>query len=1031
MASLSDALAIAHQHYQSGRLAEAEQAYRQILAEHPDYTEVWHFLGMTFHQAGRLLDAMACYQRALSFKPDNPFVHNNLGVAHRAQGQFDLAIAHYQQALALKPSYPEVHNNLGNLFRQTGDLEQAIAHYQQAISLAPRYAEAHNNLGMVRQDQGEFEQAIAHYQQALTLKPNNADIHNNLGNALQGLKKFEAAIACYQKALALQPENFTFYNNLGAALQELGQLTKSVQVYRQALTLKPDYVDAHYNLGNTLKDLKKLDECVTCYRQAIALKPDYADAYNNLGLALCEQGKIAESVAAYQQAISLQPDYADAHLNRGLSLLLAGELAQGFEEYEWRWQVKGPNFKSLPAFTQPMWDGSYLNGKTILLHTEQGFGDTIQFIRYAPLIAERGGRVIVECQEALIRLLQTVPEINQVIAKGTPLPEFHVHAPLLSLPHIFGTTLNTIPAQIPYLKAPASDLHLDAPPDRFKVGIVWAGSPDHRSDRDRSCSLNQFVKLLEVPNVQLYSLQKGARTADLTQLPNASTIEDLSPQLKDFADTAAAMMQLDLIITVDTSVGHLAGALGRPVWVLLSFAADWRWMCDRSDSPWYPTLRLFRQPTPGDWDSVLTETIQTLKTKTLRPQSPTPDPQPPASTPQPSAPSLHSIGIGWELSAATGWGIYGTNLTLQLLKTREFKPITLLPPFTSADFNPLHQALLSPLFNEPQRIEQILQQNPGKALKGNFLLLKALGNQFETTPKLERVSGKHNVGVIFFEDTQLSQTALARANSYDLILAGSSWNTEVLKSYGCNPVCMVPQGIDPTIFHPAPRSGVLGDRFVIFSGGKLEYRKGQDIVIKAFRIFHSRHPEALLLTAWHNFWPQTMIELEQAGHVAGLPKVSSDGRLQIQNWLADNGIPTTACMDVGLIPNHLVGQILREADVAVFPNRCEGGTNLAAMESLACGVPTILSANTGHLDLIDENHCYSLKTQGEVKPTQSYSGVAGWGEPDPEELVEALEAIYTNRQEAYQRGINATHFMQDWTWEKQVGRLLEVIKPLL
>ncbi|NJO76237.1 MAG: tetratricopeptide repeat protein, partial [Leptolyngbyaceae cyanobacterium RM1_406_9] len=617
MASLSDALAIAHQHYQSGRLAEAEQAYRQILAQYPDYTEVWHFLGMTFHQGGRLPDAIACYQRALGFKPDNPFIHNNLGVAHRVQGQFDLAIAHYQQALALKPSYPEVHNNLGNLFRQTGDLEQAIAHYQQAITLAPRYAEAHNNLGMVWQDQGKFEQAIACYQKALALQPDNADVHNNLGNALQGQKQFEAAIACYQKALRLQPENFTFYNNLGAALQELGRLTESIQAYRQALTLKPDYADAYYNLGNTLKDLKKLNECVTCYRQAIALKPDYPDAYNNLGLALCEQGKIAESVAAYQQAISLKPDYADAHLNRGLSLLLAGELAPGFEEYEWRWQVKGPNFKSLPAFAQPMWDGSYLNGKTILLHAEQGFGDTIQFIRYAPLVAERGGRVIVECPEALVRLLQTTAGIDQVIPKGAPLPEFHVHAPLLSLPRIFGTTLKTIPAQIPYLKPPASDFRLEALPDRFKVGIVWAGSPDHRSDRDRSCSLDQFAKLLEVPNVQLYSLQKGPRTADLSQLPNASAIQDLSPQLKDFADTAAAMMQLDLIITVDTSVGHLAGALGRPVWVLLSFAADWRWMCDRPDSPWYSTLRLFRQPTPGDWDSVLTQTIQTLKTKTL------------------------------------------------------------------------------------------------------------------------------------------------------------------------------------------------------------------------------------------------------------------------------------------------------------------------------------------------------------------------------------------------------------------------------
>jgi glycosyltransferase involved in cell wall biosynthesis len=367
---------------------------------------------------------------------------------------------------------------------------------------------------------------------------------------------------------------------------------------------------------------------------------------------------------------------------------------------------------------------------------------------------------------------------------------------------------------------------------------------------------------------------------------------------------------------------------------------------------------------------------------------------------------------------------------MQQLKTSQFQPLTLLPPLTSAPFNPLHQALLQPLLKEPQRVAQLLQQNPGKALKGNFLLLKALGNQFETTKTLERVSGKQNVGVIFFEDTQLSQTALARANTYDLIVAGSTWNAEVLKSYGCTHVCTVPQGVDPTIFHPAPRARLFGDRFVIFSGGKLEYRKGQDIVVKAFRIFQSRHPEALLLTAWHNFWPQTMTELTQSGYVTGLPKVSQNGQLQIPEWLVTNGIPATACIDIGLIPNYLVGQILREADAAVFANRGEGGTNLAAMESLACGVPTILSANTGHLDLIDEAHCYSLRTQGTVKPISSYPGVAGWGESDPEELVEALEKIYSDRQEAERRSLNATHFMQNWTWEKQVSRLIEALTGL-
>ncbi len=310
-------------------------------------------------------------------------------------------------------------------------------------------------------------------------------------------------------------------------------------------------------------------------------------------------------------------------------------------------------------------------------------------------------------------------------------------------------------------------------------------------------------------------------------------------------------------------------------------------------------------------------------------------------------------------------------------------------------------------------------------------MLKPLGNHFVTSDENQRIQGAHNIGVIFSEDTHFLPQAIEQAQRYDRILAGSSWNAEILRSYGLTQVETVQQGIDPTLFHPAPRSGLLHDRFVIFSGGKLEYRKGQDIVVAAFRIFRSRHPEALLLTAWHNHWVNTLTGLDRAHHVTGIPSVDAHGKLQVTRWLVENGIPADAVLDVGMIPNAIAPQILREADVAVFTNRGEGGTNLVAMESFACGIPTILSMNTGHLDLIHPEHCYPLCTQHPVLGNEHYRGTEGWGESQVEEVVEQLEQVYGNRAEAQRRGHAAAQFMQDWTWEKQVQRSLTLLADFL
>ena len=482
-----------------------------------------------------------------------------------------------------------------------------------------------------------------------------------------------------------------------------------------------------------------------------------------------------------------------------------------------------------------------------------------------------------------------------------------------------------------------------------------------------------------------------------------TSVIDLSDNLKDFADTAAVISQLDLVISVDTAVAHLAGALGKPVWILLCFTPDWRWMLQREDSPWYPTARLFRQQKPGDWDGVCDRVKAALEQLIYTSQGQETNTPPlliPQNIPPETPPKTTGIGISWPLSITSGWGIYGMNLTLQLLRNPAWEVALLAPPsITSESLNPLHKSLLLPLIEKQRNFQELVTANSEKQIACNFPVLYGLGNNLVTSGVENQLTSACQVGVIFFEDTHITAEAVEKAKKYSVIVAGSNWNADVLRSCGLTNVAMVNQGIDPTIFHPAPKSNLFGDRFVIFSGGKLEYR-GQDIVIAAFKRFRAKHPEALLLTAWHNFWPQYMLGMEQTGNVAGFPNINRDGSLGISQWLAANGLPVDSFIDIGLIPNHLSGQILREADCAVFANRCEGGTDLVAMESMACGIPTILSANTGHLDLIYSHICYPLPHQGRVKPTAHFPGVEGWGESDVAEVVEALEQVYTNREEA-------------------------------
>lgn len=416
----------------------------------------------------------------------------------------------------------------------------------------------------------------------------------------------------YRQILQQQPDRIQALHQLGILASQVGKHEQAIPFFQRVLALAPNFAEAHFNLASALQKQDKIEDAIAHYQRGLALNPSYPEVYLNFGAALKAQGRLEDAIASYQQAITLKPNYPKARYNLALALLQHGDLRQGFTEYEWRWQLPHHPPRN---FSQALWHGSNLQGQKILLHAEQGLGDTIQFIRYAPLVARRDGYVIVECQAPLIQLLATVPGINQLVAQGETLPQFDVHLPLLSLPHRLGTTLETIPAQIPYVSPPASHhLKLDAPQGTLlKVGIAWAGSPKNPNNRHRSLDVAHFLTLLNISGVAFYSLQKEPPAAELDRLgDNKKRIHDLSKQLHDFTDTAAVVAQLDLVITVDTSVAHLGGALGKPVWVLLNFDPDWRWLLGRETSPWYPSIRLFRQDSPGNWQDVFARVGESL-----------------------------------------------------------------------------------------------------------------------------------------------------------------------------------------------------------------------------------------------------------------------------------------------------------------------------------------------------------------------------------------------------------------------------------
>jgi len=554
-------------------------------------------------RAGDFRKAESVCRGAINTDPHSAVVWQMLAAALQGQGRRSEVVDALRKAAELGPENAELLVQLGTAQAEAGQLETAIDNFQRAVKLRPDLAAAHRNLGVALAQQGCASKAAASLREAVRLKPDYSEAYYSLAGVLCDLGRRDEALGQYRKALELRPEDVRICNNLGLTLAELGRHGEAAVYLRQAIRLDPKNKEAHNNLGLALEGQGLFEQAESCFHDALRLDPAYAEAHVNLGNSYKERQRLDEAQACYDWALMHQPQSALAWYNRALALLQAGDYERGWPLSEWRWQC--PSTPVRP-FRQPRWDGSSLEGKTILLWCEQGLRDAIQFVRYGSLVKGRGGKVIGECSAKLQDVFATCSGLDQVVTEGEPLPDFDVQIPLLSLPAIFGTTLATVPAAVPYLHADPSLVQRwrnRLGKQSFKIGLVWQGEPRHAWDRWRSVPLQEMRALAEIRGVRLISLQYGLKAEQVLLSKPGFTVEVLENQ-KSFADTAAILANLDLLVSVDSAPAHLAGAMGVPVWVPLAEVSDWRWVIGREDTPWYPTLRLFRQRRLGEWNDV-------------------------------------------------------------------------------------------------------------------------------------------------------------------------------------------------------------------------------------------------------------------------------------------------------------------------------------------------------------------------------------------------------------------------------------------
>lgn len=597
-ASLTNAIRL----HAAGEVEEARALYKSVLARAPRETGALHGLALIAVDGGVPEQALPFLVTCLQIEPGNALYRTSLGLALAKLGRVHEAAAQFLEAANRAPHVAEPRIHLARALSRLNRRAEALKVLTEATQIFSAHADVWVAKGQEERGQGKPADAEVSLRRALALRPGDGYVLNDLGVVVRAQGRTAEAAALYRAALAAAPRDPLTHGNLGNALTELKRLDEAEHHLREAVALAPGSVEHRCNLAIFLTAQDRPHEAIVLFRDVLMRAPAHVDAWTNLGVAQLDAGEVADAEATLRRAVALAPQNAEAHYNLAWVLLLTGQWPEGWREYEWRWRMTHFSSKRR-MFTAPHWDGTAIAG-TLLLHAEQGFGDAIQCARYTALAKARCGRLILECPPPLVRLFQTLPDVDEVIPAGAPLPAFDAHAPLMSLPRLCGTTIDTVPAGVPYLSAPAAiPAALELPSTgRRRIGLVWAGSPDNKIDRRRTIPAALFAPLMDETLADFVSLQVGPRAEEAAGLPQDRLVLACDGVTRDFAETAAVIAQLDLVIGVDTAVIHLAGALNIPTWVLIPKMPDYRWLLEREDTPWYPAMRLFRQAESGNWE---------------------------------------------------------------------------------------------------------------------------------------------------------------------------------------------------------------------------------------------------------------------------------------------------------------------------------------------------------------------------------------------------------------------------------------------
>ncbi len=957
----------------------AEKLYNQLLSADDSNAQVLRLLGSLKYQTGDLIYARNLLNLSLTIEPANPETLNALGLVLQSLNESAAAAECFESALAVNPNHIDSLTNYGVLLSNSGNYNDAYYILNNALSLDPSSPDAIYNFALCLHKLERLDEAEKFYLMLLKMLPTHTDTLVNLGLIYRKNKSVEKAGECFLKALDSAPDSVDIKYNIASLRIETNNSKEAEQFLTEILVTEPNHYEALNDLGEINFQQLNFEVALQLFNSAIRVDSSRWEAHFNAGLANQEMGKFLESQGLLLKALALAPDNYLVQFALSEIELALGNYEQGWNYYESR--LKFDLFKNR-NYPVKKWNGEDLAGKKLFVFEEQGSGDTFQFLRYLIPIKNMGAIITFHSKAEHIRLLKSFISIDVIVTDDTTVKTeiYDYYTPLLSIPKILWQQENVMSGYDGYLRAPKdiSQKWSSILPttNNFRVGLFWTGNTFSNINKKRHCNIGDLYPLLDIPGIDFYSVQVGNPALELQSDNFANShITDLSNNITDFADTAGIISNMDIIITIDSSVAHLSGALGKKTFLMVAKVPDWRWIEGVSKSSrWYPSIKIFRQSEYSVWSNIIlavkTSVVELLNSKQEGVK----------------IPLMLALSAGENF----GWGVCSKYLT------KEIQALTDVQIFDASADAP--SEFTGTIFH---------------ALQGADL------------KTLHQVRGKYNIGYTFFEN-ELTNDSLENGKQLDLILGGSTWNKIKLIEKGFPSASLLVQGIDETLFYPREDSR-RNSLFTIFSGGKFELRKGQDLVLRAVSILQQKYSDIILVNAWYNMWVSTMTSMRESKHISFNPRGNSWFEF-VTNLCTENKLEISRVISLPLTDNKLLPDIYSKTDIGLFPNRCEGGTNLVLMEYMACGKPVIASYNSGHTDVLTERNSIRLLEQNPYHILDANNNlIADWREPSLDEIISQLEWAYQHRQEIKIIGNEAGEFMKNFTWRKSAESLLKTI----